>query len=118
MTNAALRHLLLTFPESVETMPFGPDVQVFKVCGKMFALLVVEADPPRISLKCIPETAVRLRQQYAAITPGYHLNKRHWNTVAVDGSVPEALLEDMIEASWRLVVGKLKKTDRLRLLDE
>ena len=100
---------------SVEERPFrDPDVTVFKVGGKIFAITRLEADPLRVSLKCEPELAQQLRVTYPAITPGYHLNKRHWNTVAVDGSLPEQLLRDMVEDSYDLVVSALPR----RLRDE
>ena len=81
MTAAALRKLCLRFPGAEETFPFSPGVSVFKVGGKMFALTALEERPLRLSLKCEPELAVELRNTYSAIGPGYHLPKRHWNTL-------------------------------------
>jgi predicted DNA-binding protein (MmcQ/YjbR family) len=118
MTYDELRAHLLSFPDAVEETPFGPEALVFKVCGKMFALLMVGSDPPRMNLKCVPETALRLRADYASIQPGYHMNKKHWNTVIADGTVPRELLEDLMEASWTLVVSGLRRRDRVRLLGE
>ena len=94
-----------------EGYPFGEGVLVFKVRGKMFAILTDSS----ISLKCDPALAEILRQQHAAVTPGYHLDKRHWNTVALDGSVPTDLLEDWIEDSYALVVAGLSRTQRAAL---
>jgi predicted DNA-binding protein (MmcQ/YjbR family) len=99
-------------PGAVEDYPFGDGVAVFKVGGKMFALVPLGEDPGSVSLKCDPYRAVWLRRQYAAITGGYHLNKRHWNTVALDGSVPEDEILDLIHHSWELVVARLPKARR------
>ena len=107
-----LRSLCLGFAGAEETYPFGPRTTVFKVRGKIFAIAALDAEPPSISLKCEPGLALQLRANHAAITPGYHLNKRHWNTVALDGSVPEQLLRDMVEDSYDLVVESLPKRIR------
>jgi predicted DNA-binding protein (MmcQ/YjbR family) len=111
----SLRSLCLGFPGAVEEFPFGPENSVFKVSGKIFAIARLDARPPRISLKCEPDLAVSLRADHAAIVPGYHLNKRHWNTVTVDGSVPDALLRDMVEDSYDLIVSALPKRTRAQL---
>ena len=115
MTAAALRRACLAMPGATETFPFGPENSVFKVAGKVFAITRLGSEPPlRISLKCEPGLAEQLRAGHPAITPGYHLNKRHWNTVQVDGSLPDRLVLDMIEDSYDLVVEKLpKKTQAL-----
>ncbi len=94
--------------------PFGPDVEVYKVLGKMFALIPTD-DPLSISLKCDPTLAEILRDNYSAVTPGYHLNKRHWNTVVVDEEVPDDELLSWVDDSYALVVAKLKKVERERL---
>ena len=78
----------ISYPEVIEVSPFGPDVLVYKVCGKMFALTNPSEFPSRVNLKCDPDRALGLRCQYEAIIPGYHMNKKHWNTVILDGSVP------------------------------
>lgn len=98
-----------------EDYPFGPSPLVIKVGGKMFALLSQGIDGVHISLKCDPDTADLLRMQYTAVVPGYHLNKRHWNTVVVDGSVPEEELKWMIDHSHAMVVKGLPRTERERL---
>lgn len=108
-------HLFLSLPGAEETVPFGPDVLVYKVGGKMFALTSPGDFPASVNLKCDPECALDLRDRYAAITPGYHMNKRHWNTVALDGSVPSTLLEEMIHHSYNLVVSSLPKAKRAEL---
>ena len=96
-----------------EEFPFGDEVSVFKVGGKMFALCGLDAEPPmQLSVKCDPELAVQLRSAYEAITPGYHLNKRHWNTITLDGSVPDDMVADLVGDSYDLVVASLPKTHR------
>ncbi len=102
-------------PGAVEDYPFGAEVAVFKVAGKMFALVAMGPPPGGVSLKCDPDLAVALRRRYAAITAGYHLNKRHWNTVTLDGSVPEDELLDLIDHSYELVVARLPRTERDKL---
>jgi predicted DNA-binding protein (MmcQ/YjbR family) len=116
VTGAELRHACLAMPGATETFPFGPENSVFKVSGKIFAISRLDAEPPvRVSLKCEPGLAEQLRTSHAAITPGYHLNKRHWNTVVLDGSVPDAMVRDMIEDSYDLIVAKLPKRTRQAL---
>ena len=102
-------------PGSAEDYPFGDEVAVFKVVGKMFALVTLGPSPCSVSLKCDPDLAVGLRRRYAAITAGYHLHKRHWNTVTLDGSVPEAELLDLIDHSYELVVARLPRAERDKL---
>ena len=102
-----LRAYCLSFPGAAETFPFGSETSVFKVAGKMFALSQLGQEPLRISLKCEPALAEQLRQIHPAVLPGYHLNKRHWNTVIVDGSLPEQQVKDMVEDSYDLVVSRL-----------
>jgi predicted DNA-binding protein (MmcQ/YjbR family) len=102
-------------PGAVEEFPFGPRTSVFKVGGKMFALSALDSRPLQVSLKCEPELAEQLRLTYPAITPGYHLNKRHWNTVELDGSVPDAMVRDMVEDSYDLVVDGLPASKRKTL---
>ncbi len=91
------------YPNSQRDFPFGVDVLVFKLKGKIFALMSWQDDPIRLSLKCDPEEAIKFRILYSAITPGYHLNKRHWNTVTCDGSVPDVVIREMIHHSYQLV---------------
>ena len=102
-------------PGSAEDYPFGDEVAVFKVVGKMFALVTLGPSPCSVSLKCDPDLAAGLRRRYAAITAGYHLHKRHWNTVTLDGSVPEAELLDLIDHSYELVVARLPRAERDKL---
>jgi predicted DNA-binding protein (MmcQ/YjbR family) len=107
-----LLDLLTGFPGAVEDYPFGDEVAVFKVGGKMFALVSLDDDPGSVNLKCDPALALELRDRYAAVRPGYHSNKRHWNTVDLDGSVDDDELGEMVEHSYELVVSKLPKRAR------
>ena len=115
MRAADLRDHCLAFPGSAETFPFGPETSVFKVAGKMFALSRLAQRPLQVSVKCEPLLAVQLRQAHSAVLPGYHLNKRHWNTVIVDGSVPDRAIRDMVEDSYDLVVSALPQSRRRAL---
>ncbi len=99
-------------PGSAEDYPFGDEVAVFKVGGRMFALVPLGAPPGSVSLKCDPHLAAGLRTRYPAVTPGYHLNKRHWNTVELDGSVPDEELLELIDHSYELVVARLTRAQR------
>ncbi|MET9605414.1 MmcQ/YjbR family DNA-binding protein [Streptomyces sp. NPDC006512] len=114
MTPAELRAFCLGFNAAVEEFPFTPETSVFKVLGKVFALTALDAEPLKVNLKCEPELAVRLREEHAAIVPGWHMNKRHWNTVTV-GGLPDALVRELVEDSYDLVVAGLPKAERLRL---
>ena len=114
MTPERLRAFCLEFNASAEEFPFGPETSVFKVLGKMFALSALDARPLTVNLKCDPDEAVRLREKYDAVVPGWHMNKRHWNTVTVSG-VPDRVLRELIEDSYDLVVAGLPKADRLLL---
>jgi predicted DNA-binding protein (MmcQ/YjbR family) len=107
-----LRAYCLSFAGAEETHPFGPETTVFKVGGKLFAISQLDQVPLRVSLKCEPGLAEQLRETHAAVLPGYHLNKRHWNTVIVDGSLADQLIKDMIEDSYDLVVSKLPRAGR------
>ncbi|MEU3449586.1 MmcQ/YjbR family DNA-binding protein [Streptomyces thermolilacinus] len=115
MTPEQLRAFCLDFNAAVEEFPFGPEISVFKVAGKMFALSALDARPLTVNLKCDPDEAVRLRADHPeAIAPGYHMNKRHWNTVTV-ADLPAALVRELVEDSYDLVVAGLPKAERLRL---
>jgi predicted DNA-binding protein (MmcQ/YjbR family) len=111
----ALRRICLGFAGAEETFPFGPENSVFKVSGKMFALSRLDGDPLRVSVKCEPALAEQLRAAHAAVIPGYHLNKRHWNTIVIDGSLPDQMIADMIEDSYDLVVSRLSRARRRAL---
>lgn len=116
MDFVALRAYLASKPGATEDLPFGPDPLVFKVGGKMFALVGFRTEPVRVSLKCDPFHAQVLREQYTAVQPGYHLNKRHWITVVLDGSMPDAQIQGLIDESYALVVAGLSRAVRQRIL--
>ncbi len=113
-----VRARLLALPGATPTYPFGPQPLVVKVMGKMFALLDETSDPLNLSLKCEPAHAQFLRDSFPAITAGYHLNKQHWNTVVLDGSIPVEGIQSMIEESYRLVVAGLSRAARAQLGSE
>ena len=115
MDDKQARTYLRSKPESVEDFPFGPDVYVYKVRGKMFATLGFTDNVGRMNLKCDPEEAMALRDIFESVVPGYHMNKAHWNTVILDGSIPNGELERMIDRSFGLVVKGLKKSERQSL---
>jgi predicted DNA-binding protein (MmcQ/YjbR family) len=108
----ALRAYLAAKPGAVEEFPFDPVTLVFKVGGKMFALVATSDQPLRINLKCDPHKAELLREVYPAVLPGYYMNKRHWNTVVLDGSVADEELRTMIDESYGLVVQGLPRARR------
>ncbi len=108
----AIRAHFLDYEQCTEGFPFGPDVLVFKVAGKMFGLISIDAVPPRINVKCDPDRALELRAQYAAVEPGYHMSKKHWNTVVLDGSVPDDLVRGWVDGSYSLVAEGLPKKVR------
>jgi len=118
MALEVVRATLLAKLATTEETPFGPETWVYKVKGKMFALLAWSETPLRVTLKCQPSHALALRTLYPAVTPGYYMNKAHWNTVLLDGSIPIVEIEDMMEASYQLVVAGLPKTERLALAAE
>jgi predicted DNA-binding protein (MmcQ/YjbR family) len=115
VTARALQQLCLGFPGASETFPFGPEHSVFKVEGKLFAISALGMSPLKVSLKCEPDLADQLRAAHPAIAPGYHLNKRHWNTVTLDGSVPDEMVRDMVEDSYDLIVAAMPRAVRERL---
>jgi len=115
MDAAELRRWCLAQAGAVEDFPFGPEHSVFKVGGRIFALSALDRTPLEVSVKCEPELAVELRDSYRAIRPGYHLNKRHWNTITLDASLPDQLVRDLIEDSYDLVANALPKRTREQL---
>jgi predicted DNA-binding protein (MmcQ/YjbR family) len=106
----SLRRYCLNKPAATECTPFGDDVLVFKVGGKMFALAALDEVPPRANLKCDPDLALELRDRFEQIQPGYHMNKKHWNTVEIDSGIPETELRKMIDHSYELVARSLPKS--------
>jgi predicted DNA-binding protein (MmcQ/YjbR family) len=115
VTGAELRRWCLEHVGAVEDFPFSPGMSVFKVGGKVFAISALEHEPLEVSVKCEPELASELRHTYPAIRPGYHLNKRHWNTITLDDSLPDQLVRDLVEDSYDLVVSALPKRVREEL---
>ena len=124
MNNQTARDYLLSKPETTESYPFGPDVAVYKVKKKMFATLALgkmgkgDADGSGkwwMNLKCDPAEAFMLRDIFPGVIPGYHMNKVHWNTIILDGSIPKGEIERMIDNSFLLVVKKMSKRDQLLL---
>jgi len=95
---------------ATESTPFGEDVLVFKVAGKMFALAALDEVPTTANLKCDPDLALELRDRYEQVRPGYHMNKKHWNTVEIESGIPDAELRKMIDHSYGLVVKRLPKS--------
>ena len=104
-----LRDYCVAKPGAEECFPFGPDNLVYKVNGKMFLLISIDEQPVRFNVKCDPEKAIELREQYASVIPGYHMNKKLWNTVIIDGSLSSALLKEFIDDSYELVIKGKKK---------
>ncbi len=102
-------------PGASDEYPFGPGALVYKVGGKMFGLVAEDAWPLTITLKCDPDLALELRAQYPAVQPGYHFNKKHWNTLTLDGSIPLDELIELIDHSYQLVVAGLPRSKRTRL---
>src|SRR5205823_11790443 len=109
------REYCLTKPNATERTPFGETVLVFKVAGKMFALMSLNEVPATANLKCDPELALDLRDRYEQVQPGYHMNKKHWNTVEIDSGIPDVELRKMIDHSYELVVKRLPEAKRKSL---
>lgn len=105
----SIREYCLSKPGTEETLPFGPDTLVYKVNGKMFLLMGLDAEQLRFNVKCDPDKALELREEFPCVIPGYHMNKKHWNTIIVDGSVPARQLKEWIDDSYQLVGNPPKK---------
>ncbi len=103
MDHQAVEEYILSMPNAVLDYPFGTDVAVYKVDGKMFALIAEGSEPLRVSLKCDPELANVLREKYETVMPGYHLNKQHWNTIVLTGQLPWEEIQGLIRHSYQLV---------------
>ena len=109
MDLAEFREYCLTKARASEETPFGPDVLVFKVGGKIFALAALDELPTTVNLKCDPDLALDLRDRYEQVRPGYHMNKKHWNTVELEAGIPDVELRQMIDHSYELVIKGLPK---------
>ncbi|MCW3103605.1 MAG: MmcQ/YjbR family DNA-binding protein [Bacteroidetes bacterium] len=110
-----LRNYCISQKGVEETLPFGPETLVFKVMGKAFLLTGIDSKPLQFNVKCDPEKAIALREQHDCVLPGYHMNKKHWNTVIADGSVADKKLQEWIDHSYELVVKGLSKAEQKRL---
>ena len=108
MNIETLRDYCLAKTDAEETLPFGPDTLVFKVNGKVFLLTGLDSDPLSFNVKCDPDKALELREEYTSVQPGFHMNKKHWNTIIADGSVPDKLLKEWIDDSYDLINKKAK----------
>jgi predicted DNA-binding protein (MmcQ/YjbR family) len=108
----ALRVYCITKPHVSEELPFDDVTLVFKVMGKIFAIIPTDEIDLSISLKCDPERAIELREKYTSIIPGFHLSKKHWNTIKVDGSLSDKFIEELIDHSYDLIVKSLPKKIR------
>ena len=115
MPDNETRCYLLSKPEAREDFPFGPSLYVYKIKGRMFALIRYVKNTAKINLKCDPQEAMVLRDIFEAVEPGYHMNKAHWNTVTLDGSIPQGEIERMIDRSYELVVKNLTKLEQKHL---
>ena len=115
MTDKELEEYLLSKIGAKKEFPFGEDVAVYKVMQKMFSLVGDKNGCININLKCLPEDAVGYREIYNCVSPGYHMNKKHWNTIILDGEMRDEILKDMIDESYKLVVSKLTKKEKEEL---
>lgn len=111
----SLREYCLSKPAAEETLPFGPDTLVYKVGGKIFLICSLNSETFRFSVKCDPEKVIELRERYDCVQPGYHLNKKHWNTIFVDGTVSNSMLKEWINDSYDLIVASLPAKARNQL---
>src|SRR5215467_9607052 len=110
----SLRDYCLSKPAVEETFPFGPDTLVYKVGGKVFLICSLSAEDFQFNVKCDPEKAIELRERYTCVQPGYHMNKKHWNTIVVDGSVSSKQLKEWIDHSYDLVAKRGRKKSRTK----
>ena len=112
----SIRNYCISKKAVTECMPFDDKTLVFKVADKIFALAALAAYPLRLNLKCDPEKAIDLRERFESVSPGYHSNKKHWNTIEVNGEIPKEALHELIDHSYNLVIAKLKKKVREKYL--
>ena len=116
MNIETLREYCLSKKAVTEDFPFGEDTLVFRVLNKIFLLVSLSSNPLQFNAKCDPDKAIELRDQYDVVQPGYHMNKKHWNTVIMNGSLSNAQLKEMIDDSYNLIVQSLPKKERENLL--
>ena len=107
-----IRDYCLSKPGAEETLPFGPDTLVYKVNGKVFLLMGINSEQLSFNVKCDPDKSLELREEYSCVIPGYHMNKKHWNTIHVDGSVSNKLLKEWIDDSYSLINNKTSKNKK------
>ncbi|TDB66998.1 MmcQ/YjbR family DNA-binding protein [Arundinibacter roseus] len=110
-----LRDYCLSLPGTSEDFPFGEETLVFRVKGKIFLLTPVDSEQRRFNVKCDPEKAIELREEYPSVKPGYHMSKKHWNTILDEGKVPDSLLKTWIKDSYDLIVESLPAKARAEL---
>lgn len=110
-----IESFLEALPQAQSGYPFGPDALVYKIRGKMFAYTSQSSNQPFVTLKCTPQDVEVLTSEFSSIRPGYHMNKRHWISITLNGDVDSNMLEELCERSYRLVVSQLKKTERMAL---
>ena len=115
MKKEKLEQLLSKFKGSESSYPFGPEALVFKVMGKMFALVSQKEEVPRATFKCAPADGEVLVSQYESVIPGYYMNKKHWITISLTGELPDEMLIDLASGSYDLVISKLNKADKGKL---
>jgi predicted DNA-binding protein (MmcQ/YjbR family) len=111
-----LREFCLSFPGVTEDFPFGPETLVFKVRNKVFAITDIRVEARSVNLKCDPEWAIELRESYPEVNPGYHMNKKHWNTVRLNGNLGDEFVSKLISHSYDLVVKGLPRSQQRTLL--
>jgi len=116
MNIETLREYCLSKKAVTEDFPFGEDTLVFRVLNKIFLLVSLSSNPLQFNAKCDPDQAIELRDQYDVVQPGYHMNKKHWNTIIMNGSLSNAQLKEMIDDSYNLIVQSLPKKERENLL--
>lgn len=114
MNLETLRTFCLSLPGTTEDLPFGPEVLVFRIGGKIYLLISLN-EPNRFNVKCEPQKAIELREEFEEVQPGFHMNKKHWNTVFVDGRIPQARLREMIKDSFQLVRNSLSAKEKKAL---
>lgn len=117
MNLETIEKLLLKKQAATYDFPFKEEYQVFRVGSKMFAIVSLEDEPLRMNLKCEPNNAIALRDIYESVLPGYHMNKKHWNTIILDDSIPLEVLQDIIDESYELVFKGLKKTEKEKVVN-
>jgi len=111
-----IRDYCIRKPDTTESLPFGPDVIVFKTNDKIFLLLPLDSESIQFNVKCDPEFAIQLREEFNCVLPGYHMNKKHWNTILVNGTVSDSKLKEWIDHSYELVRSRSKSRKQNRLI--